>query len=388
MPGIYNGIGTTFRSAAFGGGGTPPNPNFVSTWDTTKAGSATNTVVLPLVNGGDSAYSGTIDWGDGTTSTLSYGNRSHVYATSGIYTITISGQVEGWRFANTGDRLKILDVVNWGALVIRSNQAFFGCSNLVVSAVDAPTLSTTSLDSMFRSCTSLTTPNFSAWDLSSVTNFSSMFSSASFFNGNIGSWNVSNVTNMSNMFFGATSFNQNIGGWDVSSVTNMFGMFWVANAFNGNIGNWDVSGVLNMGRMLAGVTSFNQDISGWDVSSVTNMFAIFQGTTSFNQNIGSWNVGNVTAMDSMFQGAKSFNQNISSWDINQVNNFTNFMTGVTLSTANYDALLVDWDAQGAMSYSGTVNFGNSKYSLGNPAVVAARASLVSKWGGIIDGGPA
>jgi hypothetical protein len=61
------------------------------------------------------------------------------------------------------------------------------------------------------------------------------------------------------------------------------------------------------------------------------------------------------------------------------------MSGVTLSTVNYDALLIAWDAQGAMSYSGTVNFGSSKYTAGG-AAEAARTSLISKWGGIIDGG--
>jgi hypothetical protein len=58
---------------------------------------------------------------------------------------------------------------------------------------------------------------------------------------------------------------------------------------------------------------------------------------------------------------------------------------LTKSTANYDALLIAWDAQGAMSYSGTVNFGGSTYTLGG-AAEAARTSLISKWGGIIDGG--
>ena len=48
-------------------------------------------------------------------------------------------------------------------------------------------------------------------------------------------------------------------------------------------------------------------------------------------------------------------------------------------------LLIAWDAQGAMSYSGTVNFGNSQYTLGG-AAEAARTSLIAKWGGIIDGG--
>jgi surface protein len=92
-------------------------------------------------------------------------------------------------------------------------------------------------------------------------------------------------------------------------------------------------------------------------------------------------------MRQMFRNATSFNQNISSWDINQVTDFSNFMFGVTLSTVNYDALLIAWDAQGAMSYSGTVNFGGSKYTSGG-AAQAARTSLISKWGGITDGGAA
>jgi short subunit fatty acids transporter len=57
-----------------------------------KAGSASNTVVLPLLVAG--TYSGTIDWGDGnSTSALSYANRTHVYATGGIKTITITGTI-------------------------------------------------------------------------------------------------------------------------------------------------------------------------------------------------------------------------------------------------------------------------------------------------------
>jgi surface protein len=284
------------------------NNSFVSTWDTTKAGSASNTVILPLLVAG--VYSGTIDWGDGNTSILSYANRTHVYATTGVKTITITGVIGGWQFNNSGDRRKIIDVSNWGTLDITTKSAFYGCSNLVISALDAPTLSTISLNQTFRSCTSLTTPDFNSWDFSSV-------------------------TDMSNMFQSANSFNGDISGWDVSNVTDMAYMFRSAD-------------------------SFNQDISGWNVSSVTNMSL-------------------------MFNNATSFNQDISSWDINQVTNFSNFMLGYTLSTANYDALLIAWDAQGAMSYSGTVNFGGSQYTLGG-AAEAARTSLISKWGGITDGG--
>ena len=89
-----------------------------------------------------------------------------------------------------------------------------------------------------------------------------------------------------------------------------------------------------------------------------------------------------------FYKANSFDQDISSWDINQVSNFNDFLRDSTgLSTANYDALLIAWDAQGAMSFSGTVNFGGSKYTAGG-AAATARASLVTKWGAILDGGTA
>jgi hypothetical protein len=73
-------IGARLGVIALSGGGV--NPNFVSTWDTTQAGSASDTVVLPLLSGG--TYSGTIDWGDGNSDNLSYANRSHTYASGGI----------------------------------------------------------------------------------------------------------------------------------------------------------------------------------------------------------------------------------------------------------------------------------------------------------------
>ena len=88
----------------------------------------------------------------------------------------------------------------------------------------------------------------------------------------------------------------------------------------------------------------------------------------------------------MLLNSDAFNQDISSWDVNQVTSLTSFMQNATgLSTANYDALLIAWDAQGAMSFSGTANFGGSKYT-GGGAAATARASLVTKWGGITDGG--
>ena len=311
-------------------GGTPPNPNFVSTWDTTQAGSASDTIVLPMTAG-----VATVDWGDGTVNT----DNTHTYASGGIKTITISGTINTFRFRSIGDRLKIIDISNWGSFDIWSDQVFSGCGNLDISATDTPIISTTSMYATFQGCTSLTTPDFS--------------------------------------------------GFDTSGVTNMYWVFRNAPNFNGNISTWNTSLVTTMDRMFAGCVKFNNDISAWDVSSVNDQGDSFNGMFVncyvFNQDIGGWNWASLYDYRLMFKSCLDFDQDISSWIINTATNLGGFMSGVTLSTANYDALLIAWDAQGAMSYSGTVNFGGSTYTLGG-AAETARTSLISKWGGIIDGG--
>ena len=83
-------------------GGPSVNPNFVSTWDTTKTSSGSSTatqVKLPLISSGIYAFD--VDWGDGSSNTITVWNQpevTHTYASSGIYTITISGQIDGWAF--------------------------------------------------------------------------------------------------------------------------------------------------------------------------------------------------------------------------------------------------------------------------------------------------
>ena len=83
----------------------------------------------------------------------------------------------------------------------------------------------------------------------------------------------------------------------------------------------------------------------------------------------------VTNFKATFGGCKNFNQNLNSWDVSNVSNFTNFLgapttaDAVTLSTANYDALLIGWAAQTLqpnVSFSG----GDSIYTPGGAAETA------------------
>ena len=82
---------------------------------------ANETITLPIAN-----ELSMLDWGDGIITTDA---NSHVYAIAGDYEIKIRGEITDFRFNNTGDKLKILEISNFGGLNL-VNACFFGCENL------------------------------------------------------------------------------------------------------------------------------------------------------------------------------------------------------------------------------------------------------------------
>lgn len=106
------------------------------------------------------------------------------------------------------------------------------------------------------------------------------------------------------------------------------------------------------------------------------------------------NLSAVTNMRSMFQGASAFNQDLSTWDVSAVKatgtanhqkGMYDMFRGVTLSTANYNALLLGWSdlsLQNGVTFSG----GNSQYSTTSQAA-KDKLSNDFNWT-VIDGGVA
>ena len=255
------------------------DPAFITTWKTDNNGlSGVNEILIATEDSSGSLF--TVDWGDGNIESNQTGNVTHYYDNIGVYTVKITGDFPRI-YSYQKDPEKLLSVENWGDIKwTRMDNAFAGCSNLVVNASDTPDLSQVSV--------------------------------------------------MNAMFAGATSFNQDIGHWDVSNVKEMSSLFNGATSFNQPLGDWNTSNVEIIGSVFREAASFNQDIGNWDVSKVEILSHVFDGATSFNQPLGDWNTSIATDMGHMFQHAISFDQNISGWDVSAVTVYTNFDRNTSL----------------------------------------------------------
>ena len=195
-----------------------------------------------------------VDWGDGSpdSDAAVAGPFAHTYATSGQYTITVSGSLTGFGQDEDGDPLSgaeyLTAVTSFGDLGTESlRNAFYGANNLI----DVPAVLPVT------------------------------------------------VTNLSGLFYGASSFNDDINDWDTSSVTEMDGMFGWASSFNQSLNSWDTSSVTDMSYMFVYASSFNQSLNSWDTGSVTDMSYMFVLASSFDQSLGAWNIGLVVNMEYM-----------------------------------------------------------------------------------------
>jgi surface protein len=295
---MFVGVGIGVGRQRFAGGGDIILPfQFTINTNSTSAGSTSNNQFqLPLSNVVSPITPNfTIYWGDGSSDFVnSFTSPIHTYSTIGIYTITIEGDISGIKFNNTGDRLKMFNVISWGTrtnLGSTSNtiQAsdFYGCGNLTSNATDSPIL-VGSLQSMFRGCI-LLNGGISNWNTSQVKSMNGVFRAATLFNQNIGNWDVGNVIDFSNMFLSNTVFNNggssSINNWNTSNATNMTQLFLNVSAFNQPIGNWDVSKVAvgQFGNFINNPSYSHLDniYNGWSTKTLIPNNSVSFGTAKY-----------------------------------------------------------------------------------------------------------
>jgi len=287
------------------------------TVDTSLTGCDAATIEIPV--GGAVYDTPIVDWGDGSTSVYAAGTfPSHVYASAGQYTVSVSGV-----FSHFGDPTGyegaqcITGITEWGDTATTDlSGAFKGATNLAA----LPTLP------------------------AAVTDLSSAFAAQPTFNLDMSGWDVSNVEHFDNMFAQATSFNSDITGWDTSSAKTMNGMF-------------------------KGATSFNRDISVWDVSNVTSMGSMFDGATAFDHYLGDWQLNSVISMADSFARSSISEENwtatLTGWAAND-----NVAENVAIDASGHTWLASASAAHAALTIKGWV-FTNDGGLVDIPVIVSA-----------------
>ena len=171
-----------------------------------------------------------INWGDGTVETSqTAASPSHVYASAGTHTITITGTYKRIYVNNNATyKTKYRTVEQWGDVgMTNMNAAFYGCSGLTSIATDPPNV--TNFSNCFTFCTSLASLPTGLFDNNTaVTNFIACFvgctSLTSLPTGLFD--NNTAVTYFSFCFTGCTSLTTaGFGTWAWGAVTDATGMF-------------------------------------------------------------------------------------------------------------------------------------------------------------------
>ncbi|MBW8182348.1 BspA family leucine-rich repeat surface protein [Shewanella nanhaiensis] len=381
-------------------GATSANPD-VSSWDTSSA-----TSMYAMFFGATSATPDTSSWDTSSVTTM----RSMFSGATAA-----NPDTSGWNMsAVTSIKLMFFNAEvatpntsSWNtSAVIDMSSAFSGATNANPNVSSWDTSNVTTMEGMFWDATNanpdvsswntasvtqmsnmfngatVAEPDTSLWDTAAVTNMSYMFLDAINANPNVSAWNTGSVTNMEGMFRAATSAIPDVSGWNTNSVTNMSYLFLDATSATPNTTAWNTSNVVTLEGMFWDATNANPDVSSWNTANVTNMNFVFLDASSANPDVSAWNTSSVITMNNMFQRALSANPDVSNWDVSNVTQMSSMFSEVTLTTANYDALLTAWNGQtlqNGVSFDG----GNSKYCSGE----SARDNLIASDSWVItDGG--
>ena len=211
-------------------------------------------------------------------------------------------------------------------------------------------------------------------NLGNCLNFTSMFQQTGYGRGagnygkapnGINGLDSSSATSLSNMFYRAYFDTPiDISSWDLSSVTNMSGIF----------------------RELKGTTTFDFSNSGF-TNALTNMTSVIRQNTdvttvTFGSGASSNDFSNVTTWSHAFYLANNltsleFPTNMSFASVT-AGGMPNFLTGRTMTDAQYDNLLVRFEATNSVNPGGAFRV-NAYYTAGGAGETARTALIARGW---------
>jgi len=345
--------------------------------------SATKTFVLPAVGGPFDVT----DWGDGSSDLAVSGGDgalTHVYAETGIYTISIdkiTNAFQPCRFAAGGDKAAILNIINWGNIEWDSMyRSFFQCSAMDITAADVPiTAAATNWEYAFSTCTSVT--SIPLFDTSACTNFSRTFSTMSGLT-EFPRIDVSSATSLVSTFSSLTGLTE-FPLIDTSTITTFSATFYgYTNVGMTVFPEFDTSNAVTFTDVFSHCSKITST-PAYDLSSTTNTNRAWTNCLSL-VTVPFMDLSQSTNVDYMF-GTCALITSLPAFNLASVVSATNFISSSTIDTADYTALLVLMEANNSNNVSGkTFHGGNSKVT---PTGNLARQALIDDHGwAFTDGG--
>ncbi len=296
---------------------------FKITVDTTKAGSAADTFVLPNYSSG--TYDYYVDWGDGGAEEhiTTAGNHSHTYAAGGSYQVKIRGTMPQIYFNGGGDCAKLTTIDNWGNIAWSSMfAAFYGCSNMTGNYTDAP-------------------------NLFAVANMYSMFRDCSSFNQSVSNFNTAKVTSMRSMFRGCSSFNQSVSNFNIAAVTDISFMFLGCNI-----------------NAAGTTTNYDATLVAWAAQDAPNSLNFNGGASKYGEGLVENGTTDGAAANKLIQSGQNFLTTVAVGDV------------VYNTTDGTYALVTAIDSDTQLSISADIMANAEVYRIQHSAAAKARASLI------------
>jgi len=335
---------------------TPQNPDFIiriKTDETDNTGLPTPNplnFVFPLYIDGAAVASGTISWGDGSTTAVPaiiYPLPSHTYSAAGIYTVSFSGAFSGINLQLSkiygAEVFKVLSVENWGtgATWLTWHGLFYKGKNITINATDIPnTAAVTDMQSAFQELINLSgtmaniyLPNVTdgsyafygslngnlntpGWYLPSCTTLLGTWGDCPAYQGNgLESWVINSVTTLEETWYNDVSFNGYVNNFNTSNVTSLKRTFYHCEVFNQPLYKWNTPNVTTLEQFLTYAYLFNQSLNTFNTSNVTNMYSAIYNCWAYNQPMFNWDMSSVRNSRSMLESDFSFNQDVSMWDM-------------------------------------------------------------------------
>ena len=369
---------------------------FVVKTDNTGTSASDQFTIPTRTTGITQAFNYDIETSDGYTATGVTGNHTITFPSgAGTHTVYISGSFPYMYFNNGGDRLKMLDISNFGIYALGStsqDNAFYGCPNMTITATDSGNFGgVTNFGQTWRNCTSITsfplidtssgTSFASAWfacssltsfpllDTSSGTNFSQTWRNCPSLT-SFPLLDTSSCTNFSQTWSGCSSLTS-FPLINTSSGTN-FATAWLNCLSLTSFPLLDTSSGTNFQatwRSCSSLTSFPL----LDTSSGTNFGQTWRSCsslTSFPLLDTSSGTGFSDAWDSCSSLA---NFPANAFDTNIATNYTNAFQTTNLTTQSIDDILVSIDIAGITNGNFFQSGGQAPSVVGETAIDSLRA---------------